>query len=177
MPRVKTTPTYQPRKLSPLHGRLMGLLTRAGISDDERHNLVYAWTKGRTQSSVELTGDELRDLVWKFENQYTAAGNEATGTRAGINLEVEYEMKRLRSIILKIASHVGIKEPDSFTTFNHFMVNRSILKKPLHKYTLSELTELRMQFHQIEKNYDRSAENGGTKAWFHKQQMPGVGAN
>lgn len=173
----KRVERHDVNKLHPLHGRLMALMTRAGITDDARHDLVYAWTQGRTNSSRQLTVDELRDLVWKFDNQFNSSGNEPQSTRAGINLVVDAEMKRLRSIILKIATYVGIKERDGFDSFNSFMKHRSVCKKELHKYTLEELHKLRAQFHQLEKNYERSAQQQGTKAWFEKQHLPGVGAN
>lgn len=177
MRRIKHISTNEPRKVSPLHGKLMALLHRAGVDDDARHELVYAWTKGRTKSSTMLTNEELRDIIWKFENQFTIARHEADGTRRGVDLVVDAELKRLRSVILKIATYVGIKERDGFESFNRFMVSRSILKKELHKYTLEELHLLRAQFHQLEKNYERSAQNAGTKAWYDKKHLPGVITN
>lgn len=172
MRRIKHISNNEPRKISPLHGRLMALLHRAGIDDNARHDLVYAWTKGRTKSSTMLTGEEIRDLVWRFEHEFQQGRHEVDGTRMGVDLIVTFEMKRIRSVILKIATYVGLKEPNSFDRFNNFMKNRSVLKKELHKYTLDELHLLQAQFRQIEKNYERSANTGGTKAWYDKHGIP-----
>lgn len=142
--------------------RLMALLTRAKIKDDARHDLVYAWTNGRTASSRELTGNELSDLVWKFENHFDAPA---------VDLYLQAECKRLRAIVLKIATDCGIKEITDFAKFNKFMLEYSILKKELHRYTLNELHQLVVQFRGIETHYRNSAHTPGTKAWYHKNGM------
>ena len=136
---------------------LMGLLTKAKINDDARHDLVHAWTNGRTSSSKDLSASEIRDLVWKFENHFDAPA---------VDMYIELECKKLRSIVLKIASEVGIKEPNDFKVFNDFMKSRSILKKELHRYKLEELHELVKQFRGLQRNFARSAERPGTKAWY-----------
>ncbi|URC14014.1 hypothetical protein [Flavobacterium sp. B183] len=43
--------------------------------------------------------------------------------------EMELIMKRKRSVILTLATSTGIKEADSWTKFNNWMLNSSILKK------------------------------------------------
>jgi hypothetical protein len=148
--------------------RLMALLTRAKISDDARHDLVYAWTNGRTSSSRDLLPQELTDLVWKFENHFDAPA---------VDLYLEAERKRLRSIVLKIATETGIKEPNDFIKFNRFMMEYSILKKELHKYTLEELHPLVRQFRGIETNFKNSASHPGTKAWFASNGLPTITNN
>lgn len=136
---------------------LMGLLTKAKINDDARHDLVYAWTNGRTSSSKDLSASEIRDLVWKFENHFDAPA---------VDMYIESESKKQRSIILKIATDTGIKDPHDFKTFNSFMKSHSILKKDLHRYTLGELYDLVKQFRGLQRNFARSAERPGTKAWY-----------
>ena len=143
--------------------RLMALLSRAKINDDARHDLVYSWTKGRTASSTGLTDSEIKDLIWKFENHFDAPA---------VNLYVESEMKRRRSIVLTMATETGIKEPNDFASFNRFMASRSIYKKELHKYTLTELDELIKQFRGLERNFNDSALHPGTKAWYKANGMP-----
>lgn len=143
--------------------RLMALLNRAKINDDARHDLVYSWTRGRTASSRELTEAEIKDLIWKFENHFDAPA---------VTLYVESEMKRRRSIVLNMATETGIKEPTDFESFNRFMATRSIYKKELHKYTLTELDELIKQFRGLERNFNDSATHPGTKAWYKANGMP-----
>lgn len=143
--------------------RLMALLTRAKINEDARHDLVYSWTKGRTASSRELTESEIKDLIWKFENHFDAPA---------VTLYVESEMKRRRSIVLTMATETGIKEPNDFASFNRFMLSRSVYKKDLRKYTLTELDELIIQFRGLERNFNTSATHPGTKAWYKANGMP-----
>lgn len=143
--------------------RMMALFAKARLTDNLRHGLVYAWTNGRTASSAKLELQEMRDIIWKFENQFDAPATV---------LYIEAEKKKQRAIVLKIATETGIKEPDNFTKFNRFMMEYSIMKKELHRYTLEELYELVKQFRGIESNYQRSAKQPGTKAWYHAAGLP-----
>lgn len=143
--------------------RMMALFSKARLTDDLRHDLVYAWTKGRTQSSTKLELQEMRDIIWKFENQFDAPATV---------LYLEAEKKKLRAIVLKIATETGIKEPDNFIRFNRFMIDYSILKKEMHKYTLEELFDLVKQFRGLQRNFERSAASPGTNAWYHAAGLP-----
>lgn len=89
-----------------------------------------------------------------------------------LSAEMELIMKRKRSIILTIATKTGIKEPDSWTKFNNWMKNSSILKKELHAYNYTELDELTKQFRALEANYNQSAKKVGNKAWHHATGIP-----
>lgn len=151
------------------HKKLMVLMTNKGInSSEDRHELINAWTSGRTQSSKELTESELRDLIWKLENDQAFAANK----QVTINALNEISLKEKRSIVLAIAQRTGIHEGTSFTAFNRWMQNSSILKKRLNKYNLDELDQLINQMRALEANYNASAETPGTKAWHHKNKIP-----
>jgi predicted DNA binding protein len=138
--------------------QFMMLLNRLGIDNDQRHQLVFAWTNGRTSSSRELTDNELADLVLKLQNDMQTANTQAI---------IAAHVREKRSVVLAIAQRCGIHSGTSFDRFNRFMLERSILKKELRKYTLTELDELIKQFRGIERNYNTSAANPGTKAWSH----------
>jgi hypothetical protein len=150
------------------HIALMTALSFAGIDDDTRHDLVSAWTNGRTSSTRELTGDEMTDLIWKLNNDHLFA----TRPRLAIEVLHESEMKRKRSIVLAIAQRTGLHTGTTFEKFNGWMVKSSILKKRLSKYTMDELDELIKQMHGLEANYKASAEKAGTKAWHHHYGLP-----
>lgn len=47
--------------------QLMTILSRNKISDEDRANLVFSWTCGRTTSARELRPDELQSIVKKFQ--------------------------------------------------------------------------------------------------------------
>ncbi|MFK5282654.1 hypothetical protein ACI3PL_24125, partial [Lacticaseibacillus paracasei] len=87
-----------------------------------------------------------------FENHFDAAA---------VDLTIQAECKKLRAVVLKIATDTGIKEPSDFVKFNRFMRDYSILKKELHKYTIEELHKLITQFRGIETNYRNSAHQAG----------------
>ena len=140
----------------------MALLSKAGVDEETRHDLVYSWTAGRTQSTTELYEQELTDLIWKIENDAFFAGN----IRHTANAMLELEIKRKRSVVLAVAQRVGIHTGTDFDKFNAWMEARSILKKRLSKYTFEELDELISQMHQLEANFKKSAEKAGTKAWY-----------
>ena len=53
-----------------LHRKLLALLSRAGFDDDMRHELVYYWTDGRTQSTKDLSEIELYRLVNRIESDF-----------------------------------------------------------------------------------------------------------
>jgi hypothetical protein len=94
-----------------------------------------------------------------------------------LSAEMELIMKRKRSVILTLATHTGIKEPDSWTKFNNWMKNSSILKKELNAYEYDELDDLTKQFQALKANYENSAEKMGTKAWHHSTGIPKPSTN
>ena len=89
-----------------------------------------------------------------------------------LSAEMELIMKRKRSNILTIATKTGIKEADSWTKFNKWMLNSSVHKKPLKEYNYEELDDLNKQFRQLQANYENSAQKVGNKAWHHATGIP-----
>ena len=87
-------------------------------------------------------------------------------------LNYEKLLKEHRSVILSIATRIGIKEPDNWDKFNNWMLKSSILKKKLNDYKLDELPKLERQLRAAESNYQASAEKPGNKAWYHKNKFP-----
>lgn len=94
-----------------------------------------------------------------------------------LSAEMELIMKRKRSVILTLATHTGIKEPDSWTKFNNWMLHSSIHKKALNAYEYDELDDLTKQFQALKANYENSAEKMGTKAWHHSTGIPKPSSN
>lgn len=135
------------------HRQLMAILNKRGFDAESRHELVYSYTEGRTKSTRELYDIELNELV----NQLNAV---ETHDRASLQIA----LKEKRTIVLAIAQRVGIHKGTNFDKFNAFMEARSILKKALNKYTIDELDQLIKQFRGLEANFQKSAENAGTKA-------------
>lgn len=141
------------------HRKLMTILSKMGISDDQRHDLIYSWTQGRTKSTTELQSDELQNLLWKLEHDFNF--------QTSIEPYLQLDLKKKRSQVLAIAQRCDIHDGTSFVKFNRFMLNSSKFKKPLNKHSLEELDVLIKQFRGLEQNYMRSAAQAGTKAYNH----------
>lgn len=144
------------------HRRLMTILSKSGIDDNTRHDLVYYWTDGRTTSSRELYENEISDLIWKIEHDFAFS----TDLKRSVDMLQQLALKQKRSVVLAIAQRCGIHGGTDFEKFNAWMEARSILKKRLNKYTFEELDELVQQMHALESNFKASAKKAGTKAWY-----------
>lgn len=143
--------------------QLMTLFSKSGIDEQSRREVIYRFTNGRTQSVRDLNLQELKGLCSKLSSRNFIK-----------NVEPNTELlkKKKRSIVLKLATKVGIHNTENWENFNHFMLHSSILKKQLNAYQLDELDQLIRQFRAIEENFERSARKVGTKAHSHKYQLP-----
>lgn len=121
---------------------------------------------GRTTDIEELTDQELVEVYKIF---FPVERNIAEQV---FMLQYEKLLKEHRSIVLSIATRIGLKEPDSWDKFNKWMLKSSILKKKLNDYDLDGLKQLERQLRATESNYQASAEKAGNKAWYHKNKFP-----
>ena len=121
---------------------------------------------GRTTDIEELSDEELAEVYKIF---FPAERNIAEQV---FMLNYEKLLKEHRSIILSIATRIGLKEPDSWDKFNNWMLKSSILKKKLNDYNLQEIKDLERQLRATESNYQASSEKAGNKAWYHKNKFP-----
>ncbi|MDT8346514.1 MAG: hypothetical protein RQ756_01830 [Flavobacteriaceae bacterium] len=144
--------------------QLMTLLNKLGINNDLRREMIHNFTHGRTSSARELSNKELNLMCTKLKSELNV-------------LESDLLVRRKRSVILAIATRVGIKEVNHWAKFNRWMLKSSILHKELHAYNLEELELLMKQFRAIEANYEKSAKKAGTKAWHHFTGIPEIASN
>ena len=121
---------------------------------------------GRTTDIEELSDEELAEV---YRILFPTERNIAEQV---FMLNYEKLLKEHRSIILSIATRIGLKEPDSWDKFNNWMLKSSILKKKLNDYNLQEIKDLERQLRATESNYQASAEKEGNKAWYHKNKFP-----
>ena len=121
---------------------------------------------GRTTDIEELSDEELAEVYKIF---FPTERNIAEQV---FMLQYEKLLKEHRSIVLSIATRIGLKEPDSWDKFNNWMLKSSILKKKLNDYNLQEIKDLERQLRAAESNYQASAEKPGNKAWYHKNKFP-----
>lgn len=127
--------------------------------------IVFLHT-GRTTDIEELSDEELAEVYKIF---FPAERNIAEQV---FMLNYEKLLKEHRSIVLSIATRIGLKEPDNWDKFNNWMLKSSILKKKLNDYNLQEIKDLERQLRATESNYQASAEKAGNKAWHHKNKFP-----
>jgi len=121
---------------------------------------------GRTTDIEDLSDKELAEVYKIF---FPTERNIAEQV---FMLNYEKLLKEHRSIVLSIATRIGLKEPDSWDKFNNWMLKSSILKKKLNDYNLQEIKDLERQLRATESNYQASAEKAGNKAWYHKNKFP-----
>lgn len=121
---------------------------------------------GRTTDIEELSDEELAEVYRIF---FPVERNIAEQV---FMLNYEKLLKEHRSIVLSIATRIGLKEPDSWDKFNNWMLKSSILKKKLNDYNLQEIKDLERQLRATESNYQASSEKAGNKAWYHKNKFP-----
>ncbi len=146
--------------------QLQTLFGKLGIAEPQRHQRINAWTSGRTQTSKELQADELQELCESLKSEVNAQKQQLD------------DAKRLRrSTILTIATRTGIKQPNDWDTFNHFMLHSSFVKKSLNICNLDELELVINQFRALERSNAKSAQTAGTKAFFNERGMPNITNN
>ena len=121
---------------------------------------------GRTTDIDELSDEELAEV---YRILFPTERNIAEQV---FLLNYEKLLKEHRSIVLSIATRIGLKEPDSWDKFNNWMLKSSILKKKLNDYNLQEIKDLERQLRATESNYQASAEKAGNKVWYHKNKFP-----
>lgn len=126
------------------NSRLYYLLNKTGMTDD-RAALVSDVTKGRTESTKELTAGECQTLISRLQ---------AYQKEQPISTE-HISLKKMRSKVLHIATkELKWVKPDGsidWQRFNGFMLARGYLKKPLYQYDKAELPRLITQFEQLSK--------------------------
>lgn len=141
----------------------MTLFSKSGFDDQTRREFVYRFTSGRTNSTRDLTLQEIKVICGRMQSSSFASN---------VNANNQLASKKKRSIVLAIATKVGIHDTSNWSKFNSFMKDRSILKKQLNHYTLSELDKLIKQFRGIESNFEKSAKKAGTIAHSTKYKLP-----
>lgn len=127
---------------------------------------IWLHTGYRTGSIDELEPEELEKFYYLFFPK------QPTEKQLLIKEYNESRLKGLRSVILKDAQYIGLYDPQDWTSFNNFMNNLSVLKKPLNKYTADEFDELIKQFKSLKSKYQKAAKIPYTKEWYHKNKLP-----
>lgn len=146
--------------------QLQTLFSKLGVEKTKRAERINAWTSGRTQTSKELQDDELQELCDSLKSELDR------------QKQIFEDAKRQRrSTILTIATKEGIKQPNDWDTFNHFMLHKSVARKSLRLCNLDELEQVILQFRALAQSNAISAQKVGTKAYFNQFGMPNITKN
>lgn len=144
--------------------KLQTIFSQRGMSVEERHEVIYNFTEGRTASSRELSPAELEDLC----NALQGVKKSKTRLMSECLTILELEgIHRPNEPILEITEK-GAK-PNPWFHLNKWMLERSVYKKPLPYYSINELEVLLKQLHKLADNNRKSAKKPLNKAWFRKQ--------
>jgi hypothetical protein len=136
--------------------RLYALLTKLNLLD-MKANLALQYSNGRTSETSQLTITECKELIVYLDSQ--APQIQSPQTPEGDFSEKDLLLKRKRGKVLHLAIASGFKNEKGaidYKRFNVFMFNKSVLKKHLNDYDLSELDKLITQFGQIAKSHKES---------------------
>lgn len=151
--------------------KLQTLFSKKGMTPEERHEMIYHFTDGRTDSSRELTAEELEDLC----NALQGIKKSRTQLMSECLKILELEgIHRPNEPILEFTEN-GAK-PNSWGHLNRWMIKYSIYQKPLYKYSVTELEELKKQIYKLADNNAKSAKKPFNKAWW-KQADRNKGLN
>ncbi|MDY3525542.1 hypothetical protein PG310_07580 [Riemerella anatipestifer] len=143
--------------------KLQTLFSKKGFTTEERHEVIYNFTGGRTQSSRELNRQELIDLCNALEG-IKKSKTKLISTCLSI-LEVE-GIHRPNEPILEFTEKGA--RPNPFGHLNRWMLERSVYKKPLAFHSVAELEVLLRQLHKLAENNKKASKKFGNKAYWHK---------
>lgn len=124
-------------------GRLHGLYTRKGISNEQKEAMLLDLTDGRTAHTNELSYKEAIYL-WGYLNGHTASLKPATSDQL---------MKRRRSGCLVTMQKIGVDTTD-WNRINAYCLEPKIAGKPFADITFEELAKLREKLEKILKKED-----------------------
>ncbi|WP_161531292.1 hypothetical protein [Riemerella anatipestifer] len=143
--------------------KLQTLFSKKGFNRDERHEVIYEFTNGRTSSSRELNRQELIDLCNALEG---IKKSKTQLVSACLSILESEGIHRPNEPLLEITEK-GAK-PNPFGHLNRWMLERSIYKKPLAFHSVSELEVLLRQLHKLADNNRKASKTFGNKAYWHK---------
>lgn len=133
-----------PFATKPQISKIHVLLNNMGMAD-QKAEIVYNLSNGRTESTKELYMDEARRLI--------------------SNLSEYSPLERQKSLIFSLAYQAGIiygNTPDdkkiNSAKLNLFLKERGAVKKELKEMNLSELIKVHRQFESMVKNTEKSKE-------------------
>jgi hypothetical protein len=124
-----------------LNMQLHGLLNKAGLMP-QKADLVTSFTKGRSESSKELTNDEAKEMI-TYLTSITDASDAAS----------QKMRRRIISMAHEMHWHLPGTQAINMQRLNEWCENFSYDKKKLNAYTYNELPKLVTQFKIVYKDY------------------------
>lgn len=143
--------------------KLQTLFSKKGFTTDDRHEIIYNYTNGRTSSSRELNSQELEDLC----NALQGIKKSKTQLISTCLAILEQEGIHCPNEPLLEVTEKGAK-PNPFGHLNRWMLKSSVYKKPLPFYSVAELNVLLRQLHKLAENNRKASKKFGNKAYWKK---------
>lgn len=131
-----------------LNAELHALLTNTGLAPQKK-NLCFGFTKGRSDSSRELTDGEAREFINYLRQQPNAKGK----------WQKDEAADKMRKKIISMAHECGwhnLADNKWVIDMRHLDMwcqQYSYLKKEFNKYTVAELPVLVSQFERVYKSF------------------------
>ena len=123
-----------------LNRQLYGLLNSTGAAT-QKANLVLGFTKGRSESTADLTDAEAKEMIAYLQRQQTP----------------DDPANKMRRKFLAFAHEMRWHNPGTknlnMQHVNDWCIKYSYLHKPLNDYTIKELPALISQMEQVYKHF------------------------
>ena len=124
---------------------------------------LYGFTGFRTSKLEDLTETEIEQLYTIYAPKSI---QKERNDFADTLIKKEWISK-----ILRLATELKFKKPDSYHKFNNWMLMSSKFKKHLNAHSIEELKQLFQQLKAAQSNQKRSAMKPMTKAWMEKAEQ------
>ncbi len=131
--------------------RLHALITKRGIGDETKAEMVFNLTKGRTDSTAELTYYECNTLIRNLEN--VSANNNAQ------RRFLEQIKQKQRRTVFAIMYQIGFIDNTMTMDFRKFVIEQWIINHTRFEGTLNDLNSAQLgslinQLRAVNRNYD-----------------------
>ncbi|MCF6184229.1 MAG: hypothetical protein L3J56_06325 [Bacteroidales bacterium] len=138
--------------------RLYALLSQLKISEDNKKELVYRFTNGRTERSSEMEYRECNNLIMTLQEQLKELKNKQSAERQYSGIE-----QGLRREIFKLMYDVGFINNRDDNSRKLFVINAWIkkkmkLKKQLNELSVDELNKMIKQLRTVRRIYNEKAQ-------------------
>jgi len=138
--------------------RLYALLSQLNINDENKKELVYQFTNGRTERSSEMEYRECNNLIMSLQEQLITLKNKQANERQYSGIE-----QGLRREIFKLMYDIGFihnREDNKrkLLVINAWIKKKIKLEKQLNELSVDELNKMIKQLRTVRRIYNEKAQ-------------------